>query len=525
MLTYDGRASYLLIFLCMTGSVVPKAAAWGLDHDLGIINPRRLRRIESGNVRRSLADSQLSAGLDYVRGDLFSQPYSHYIISYMLGFLMIFRGSSPTAVLGWPQSSTYESLNRLNCAAGMVVAFDELAQDKNAMITGDKWRRHMMHLFSLLAGTQLLEIRFSDLELSELSPLHRVLTTRPKQGQMKLNERVLKKLIPPVNAPSAATDALSPARAAMMDRYPIEILDGVAEHEKSHLEMHAPTYDQAVNARIVRLISKRFKEGGVAMHEAIVSRIYQEIALGNSAFKQALKIARVRFPFPYAQLLEVVKLFVICVTPFVVLSKTDTATHPAQAWLNTLWSMFHAFFVAFNFVAMTKVAQEMEDPFGVDSNDLPLLSMHDELNFRLEKLTSEKPPAVDFHYNPGSKYSMKGRDAMFSAMGDSQRSAATTATPSSSSYSTTNAGSNLTVSLIRRTAEPHPTDAAIRWLARLGAILECVERLAKPRGQAVGEGVEGSAAPARQGEAAAGLTECYLLCNLFLRMCVHVSSR
>ena len=444
MLTYDGRASYLLIFLCMTGSVVPKAAAWGLAAAfLTLVASAASNPVMYGGT----ADSQLSAGLDYVRGDLFSQPYSHYIISYMLGFLMIFRVQLSYQRYWDGLESLYESLNRLNCAAGMVVAFDELAQDKNAMITGDKWRRHMMHLFSLLAGTQLLEIRFSDLELSELSPLHRVLTTRPKQGQMKLNERVLKKLIPPVNAPSAATDALSPARAAMMDRYPIEILDGVAEHEKSHLEMHAPTYDQAVNARIVRLISKRFKEGGVAMHEAIVSRIYQEIALGNSAFKQALKIARVRFPFPYAQLLEVVKLFVICVTPFVVLSKTDTATHPAQAWLNTLWSMFHAFFVAFNFVAMTKVAQEMEDPFGVDSNDLPLLSMHDELNFRLEKLTSEKPPAVDFHYNPGSKYSMKGRDAMFSAMGDSQRSAATTATPSSSSCSTANAGSNLTVSV------------------------------------------------------------------------------
>ena len=189
----------------------------------------------------------------------------------------------------------------------------------------------------------------------------------------------------------------------------------------------ASEVDQAVNARIVRLISKRLNDGGIAMPAPIVSRIYQEIALCNAAFKQALKISRVRFPFPYAQLLEVIKFFVICVTPLVVLARQDLAPSTAQAWVNTFWSMLHSFVVAVNFVGMTKVAQEMEDPFGVDSNDLPLLSMHDELNFRLEKLTSEKPPAVDFHYNPGSKYSMKGRDAMFSAMGDSQRSAATTA--------------------------------------------------------------------------------------------------
>merc|ERR1712185_491911 len=116
-----------------------------------------------------------------------------------------------------------------------------------------------------------------------------------------------------------------------MDKYPVEILDGVAHDEKAHLEMHAPMYDQAVNARIVRLISKRLNEGGLAMPPPIVSRIYQEIALGNTAFKQALKISRIRFPFPYAQLLEVVKFFVICVTPLVFLSKTDVAKGTAQA--------------------------------------------------------------------------------------------------------------------------------------------------------------------------------------------------
>ena len=37
-----------------------------------------------------------------------------------------------------------------------------------------------------------------------------------------------------------------------------------------------------------------------------------------------------------------------------------------------------------------------QDPFGVDSNDLPLLSMHDELNCRLERLLHVRPPDADF---------------------------------------------------------------------------------------------------------------------------------
>ena len=148
----------------------------------------------------------------------------------------------------------YEALNRFLCAAGMVVAFDELSEG-DAAIRGYAWRRHMMHLFSLLAGTQLLEIRFNDLELSELSPLHKVLVERPPQGLMRLNERVLKKLTRQVDTREEERVGLSKELLEMMDRYPVEILDGVAADEKAHLEMHAPNYDQAVNARIVRLIA------------------------------------------------------------------------------------------------------------------------------------------------------------------------------------------------------------------------------------------------------------------------------
>ena len=42
------------------------------------------------------------------------------------------------------------------------------------------------------------------------------------------------------------------------------------------------------------------------------------------------------------------------------LAKTDVGASTGQAWVNTLWSMLHAFVVTFNFVAITKVAQEME---------------------------------------------------------------------------------------------------------------------------------------------------------------------
>ena len=94
MLTYDTQASYSMIFMCLTGSVVPKAAGWALFSSLltllfsvGSDPIMRGQNLSTPGVLHAPEDD----GPTYIRGDLFEQPYSHYLISYMLGFLMIFR--------------------------------------------------------------------------------------------------------------------------------------------------------------------------------------------------------------------------------------------------------------------------------------------------------------------------------------------------------------------------------------------------------------------------------------------------
>ena len=166
MLTYDNQRQYAMMCLCLTGSVVPKAAAWGLaSAALTLIVSFASDATMRGEPMRG--DAGWAYSQAYVRDDLFTQPYSHYIISYMLGFLMIFRVHLSYERYWEGLRHLYESINRLLAAADLVVAFDEVAEG-DAAIRGYAWRRHMMHLFSLLAGTQLLEIRFTDLELSEL---------------------------------------------------------------------------------------------------------------------------------------------------------------------------------------------------------------------------------------------------------------------------------------------------------------------------------------------------------------------
>ena len=74
-----------------------------------------------------ITTSSFNAAEDYIMRDLFSQPYSHYIISSMIGFLMLFRVQLSYQRYWFALQHQCESLNRLNCAAGMVIAFDEVA--------------------------------------------------------------------------------------------------------------------------------------------------------------------------------------------------------------------------------------------------------------------------------------------------------------------------------------------------------------------------------------------------------------
>ena len=200
MLTYDNTKTYSMMCMCQLGSVVPRAALWGLSTALfTLLVAYATDPAMSGEVH------QVHSSLlhEYVRGDLFQQPYSHYIISYMLGFLMIFRVQLSYARYWDGLNHLYESLNRLLCAAGMVVAFDELAEGE-AAIRGYQWRRHMMHLFSLLAGTQLLEIRFNDLErmchlASHTPPTSATSPRTPLQLQPPLHTPL--QLQPPLRTP------------------------------------------------------------------------------------------------------------------------------------------------------------------------------------------------------------------------------------------------------------------------------------------------------------------------------------
>ena len=157
--------------------------------------------------------------------------------------------------------------------------------------------------FRVPASSQLLELKREGLE---------ILTNPPVQARRRREWPILRRVF-----------AIAPPEPDYAGKDKIEVLDGFLEGEIAHLTQHDPHFVDCALARLVRLISVRCKEGGLNMPPPIVSRIYQELSNGSIGFHQAQKIARVPFPFPYAQLLAIMRLYFILTVPLAVVCFTN----------------------------------------------------------------------------------------------------------------------------------------------------------------------------------------------------------
>jgi len=91
------------------------------------------------------------------------------------------------------------------------------------------------------------------------------------------------------------------------------------------------------------------------------------------SFGQACKLATTPFPFPWAQVVTSFLVIMTITLPFV------TVTFLKQSWIGVMTS----FVTILTYWSLNEVANEMEDPFGYDPNDLPLTCFQYDLNPQL----------------------------------------------------------------------------------------------------------------------------------------------
>jgi len=118
------------------------------------------------------------------------------------------------------------------------------------------------------------------------------------------------------------------------------------------------------------MIVKALEDGILNIPAPICSRVFQTISRGFVNLLNAKKITDTSFPFPYAQLIAMLLFINIIFVPLHISVLVKSKVLAAMLSFVPIWGM-----VCANFIA-----SELEDPFGSDSNDLPLEHFQAEMN-------------------------------------------------------------------------------------------------------------------------------------------------
>lgn len=156
----------------------------------------------------------------------------------------------------------------------------------------------------------------------------------------------------------------------------LEVIKGLDEKVSDQLNspyVHDEVY--LVYTWIQDLVVLRLKEGGLAVPPPVATRLFQEMTTGMAGYNNAKMLHDTPFPFPYVQIVTIGLMVFTLTCPFVMACIT---------WHG--FGIFFSFIAVSGFYALEKVAQELEDPFGDDDNDLPLTEYQHVLNVRLRQL-------------------------------------------------------------------------------------------------------------------------------------------
>lgn len=118
------------------------------------------------------------------------------------------------------------------------------------------------------------------------------------------------------------------------------------------------------------------ERGIVNIPPPILSRAFAELADGMAKFHDCMKIALLPFPFPYSQAALVLLILHWLITPLMICTWTG---NPCMAAL-------FSFLIIFIFWGLYAIANEIENPFGDDPNDLDAIEVQRDMNEKLRLL-------------------------------------------------------------------------------------------------------------------------------------------
>lgn len=202
---------------------------------------------------------------------------------------------------------------------------------------------------------------------------------------------------------------------ATADDFDFEIIDatGLSEDHLSYLRTQKDKCEILMQW-IQRLIVDNMENGVLPIPPPVLSRVFQELSRGIVNIHNVRKITEFQFPFPAAQM----------VVTMLVVQWTLTPVMSALLMSTPIWAFFVAFFPVFACWGINYIAQEIEQPFGDDFNDMPLHLMQSSLNLSILALLdkfAQNPPEFNSRleqaqsqrvFNPGVSATVKEYHAL-----------------------------------------------------------------------------------------------------------------
>eukprot|EP00322_Chrysochromulina_rotalis_P001240 CAMPEP_0115851404 /NCGR_PEP_ID=MMETSP0287-20121206/12466_1 /TAXON_ID=412157 /ORGANISM="Chrysochromulina rotalis, Strain UIO044" /LENGTH=526 /DNA_ID=CAMNT_0003305439 /DNA_START=109 /DNA_END=1689 /DNA_ORIENTATION=- len=333
--------------------------------------------------------------------EFLAHPYTFQLVGLVFGYISVYR-LTISYNRYWEGVTMVKNMHsKWADACGQVISFDR-SRSCECDLTTDPFCCHVVRLFSQMSamatmrlhiiepGESMLfdKLQATNAETAQLKPLQEQEShSTTRLGGSFSRKRIVPespKLVSSKNVLQAAQDqqakeALgevaqvgmrhgeSRRKATKTDKVN-ELAAGISPAERRLLAaVPCPVF--ATAQRIQRAIITRLHAQGMRAPPPIVSRIFQEISNGLLAYNNATKMKEIPVPFAYVQLNAIfLNLFAIVLAPIAIASFTPTL------WLSLVTTAV----TTISFFAIFIVANEMEDPFGNEATDMPMIEYHEE---------------------------------------------------------------------------------------------------------------------------------------------------
>ena len=322
---------------------------------------------------------------------LFGETYGMQVFGIVFGFLCVARLNICYSRYWEGVTSVKMMHSKFSDAAAQACAFDRVkSHDTN--ISSEPFCRHLVHLFSQLSAMATMSLHVNKAGLEATSSINLDWLRAPAGSAAESDMLASGGHSDRAEAPGAQsitksirTSSIRHATSTkpMRKKRAQALNDTFTKEELDFYEKNRGCAVHTTVNRIIRTLTTRMNAGGLPFAPPIISRIYQELSNGLLAYNQAIKLKEVAVPFVYVQYQALLLLFFTVSMPFAVGAFTssqschhgDNPTCDVE-WGSIILSSFLSAIIVGSFNAMWLVANEMEDPFGMEPNDIPMMAFH-----------------------------------------------------------------------------------------------------------------------------------------------------